>query len=82
MYELFCSFNFLLYKLNEFILAVNILNDVTKEKLVRKLPSTMTIQRLKGVVSKLFITSGFDADLIRLKYISEKVSFCLDSIFG
>ena len=41
----------------------------------------MTINRLKGIVSKFFIKSGFDADLIKIIYQNGKVcKFSLHSV--
>lgn len=33
----------------------------------------MTVQRFKGVISKLFVKTGFDIESMKLNYISAKV---------
>ena len=54
--------------------AINIRNDLTGEMLKKKLPSSIDIQRLKVLISKLFKSTAFDFESIKLFYFNSKVS--------
>jgi hypothetical protein len=56
-----------------YIKDVHLKNESTGEILTRKLPGTLDIQRLKLIVSKLFKSSTFETDSMKLSYTSKKV---------
>ena len=57
-----------------FIKAINIKNELTDEILQKKLPSSIDIQRLKVLISKLFKSTAFDFESLKLFYFSSKVT--------
>jgi hypothetical protein len=52
---------------------VHLKNELTGEVMTRKLPGTLDIQRLKLIITKLFKSSSFDHDSMKLSYTSKKV---------
>lgn len=67
-----CELNPKTETLKSNLLAINIKNDLTGEMLQKKLPSSIDIQRLKVLISKLFKSTAFDFESLKLFYFSSK----------
>ncbi len=62
--------------------ALNIVNTITKECLNKKIPLTMTVQRLKYTIVKMFSDSNFATDSIKLVHMVGNVSVCICLFIG